>query len=233
MEKNNAGKEIKNNSRKLYALITEEIRDIGNYITILTRLEAKRWHSNDEKARALYKELYVKTGRLKIKRAFSELEIKKFIDSHDSILKLIRQLSTLLREIEKAQKKIKKWSGFGDSFVDLINLVGAAEANKKKRNDTVNEIIDDFMEAKEHLNTVCKLAKRMNSENVPVVKEIIDAYLDFFVKANAICMTVARYARNINREAEKTLGHKSNLQKTIGGNNKNTYLYMQKTLAEE
>ena len=142
MEKNNAGKEIKNNSRKLYALITEEIRDIGNYITILTRLEAKRWHSNDEKARALYKELYVKTGRLKIKRAFSELEIKKFIDSHDSILKLIRQLSTLLREIEKAQKKIKKWSGFGDSFVDLINLVGAAEANKKKRNDTVNEIID-------------------------------------------------------------------------------------------
>ena len=90
MEKNNAGKEIKNNSRKLYALITEEIRDIGNYITILTRLEAKRWHSNDEKARALYKELYVKTGRLKIKRAFSELEIKKFIDSHDSILKLIR-----------------------------------------------------------------------------------------------------------------------------------------------
>ena len=129
--------------------------------------------------------------------------------------------------------KIKKWSGFGDSFVDLINLVGAAEANKKKRNDTVNEIIDDFMEAKEHLNTVCKLAKRMNSKNVPVVKEIIDAYLDFFVKADAICMTVARYARNINREAEKTLGHKSNLQKTIGGNNKNTYLYMQKTLAEE
>ena len=98
---------------------------------------------------------------------------------------------------------------------------------------TVNEIIDDFMEAKEHLNTVCKLAKRMNSKNVPVVKEIIDAYLDFFVKADAICMTVARYARNINREAEKTLGHKSNLQKTIGGNNKNTYLYMQKTLAEE
>ena len=129
--------------------------------------------------------------------------------------------------------KIKKWSGFGDSFVDLINLVGAAEANKKKRNDTVNEIIDDFMEAKEHLNTVCKLAKRMNSKNVPVVKEIIDAYLDFFVKADAICMTVARYARNINREAEKTLGHKSNLQKTIGGNNKNTYLYMQKPLAEE
>ena len=89
------------------------------------------------------------------------------------------------------------------------------------------------MEAKEHLNTVCKLAKRMNSKNVPVVKEIIDAYLDFFVKADAICKTVARYARNINREAEKTLGHKSNLQKTIGGNNKNTYLYMQKTLAEE
>ena len=102
--------------------------------------------------------------------------------------------------------------------------------NKDK---AVNEIIDDFMEAKEHLNTVCKLAKRMNSKNVPVVKEIIDAYLDFFVKADAICMTVARYARNINREAEKTLGHKSNLQKTIGGNNKNTYLYMQKTLAEE
>ena len=89
------------------------------------------------------------------------------------------------------------------------------------------------MEAKEHLNTVCKLAKRMNSKNVPVVKEIIDAYLDFFVKADAICMTVAKYARNINREVEKTLGHKSNLQNTIGGNNKNTYWYMQKTQAAE
>ena len=52
-------------------------------------------------------------------------------------------------------------------------------------------------------------------------------------KADAICMTVARYARNINREAEKTLGHKSDLQNNIGGNNKNTYWYMQKTLAEE
>ena len=69
------------------------------------------------------------------------------------------------------------------------------------------------MEAKEHLNTVCKLAKRMNSKNVPVVKEIIDAYLDFFVKADAICMTVARYARNINREAEKTF---NSMRKIMG-----------------
>ena len=36
-------------------------------------------------------------------------------------------------------------------------------------------------------------------------------------------MTVARYARNINREAEKTLGHKSDFQNTIGGKNKNTW----------
>ena len=42
-------------------------------------------------------------------------------------------------------------------------------------------------------------------------------------KADAICMTVAKYARNINREAEKTLGHKSDFQNTIGGKNKNTW----------
>ena len=96
-----------------------------------------------------------------------------------------------------------------------------------------DEIIDDFLDAKKSLNTVCKLAKRMNSKNVPVVKEIINAYLDFFVKADAICMTVAKYARNINREAEKTLGHKSDLQNNIGGNNKNTYLYMREILTRK
>ncbi len=52
-------------------------------------------------------------------------------------------------------------------------------------------------------------------------------------KADAICMTVARYARNINREAEKTLGHKSDLQNNIGGNNKNTYLYMREILTRK
>ena len=99
-----------------------------------------------------------------------------------------------------------------------------SEADRRRGRETVNEIIDDFMEAKEHLNTVCKLAKRMNSKNVPVVKEIIDAYLDFFVKADAICMTVARYARNINREAEKALGHNSSWKQA--NENKNTYWSM-------
>ena len=43
-------------------------------------------------------------------------------------------------------------------------------------------------------------------------------------KADAICMTVARYARNINREAEKALGHNSSWKQA--NENKNTYWSM-------
>ena len=83
-----SGEELKACIDKLHTWILEEIRDIGNYILILKHLELRRWNSNDAKATALYKMLYVKTGHLKIKRAFSQLEIKKFIDSQDSILRI-------------------------------------------------------------------------------------------------------------------------------------------------
>lgn len=43
-------------------------------------------------------------------------------------------------------------------------------------------------------------------------------------KADAICMTVARYARNINREAEKALGHNSSWKQA--NENKNAYWSM-------
>ena len=145
----------------------------------------------------------------------------------------MQELTKWLRELEKAKKKIKKWKDRFDRDIKLADLLSSAITNQMKEIETVDEIIEDFLDAKKSLNTVCELARKANSKNLPIVKEIINAYLDFFRKADAICMTVARYARNINREAEKTLGHKSNLQKTIGGNNKNTYLYMQKTLAEE
>ena len=69
-------------------------------------------------------------------------------------------------------------------------------------------------------NTVCELARKANSKNLPIVKEIINAYLDFFRKADAICMTVAKYARNINREVEKTLGAKGTSQMIFRKNSK-------------
>ena len=93
-----------------------------------------------------------------------------------------------------------------------------------KEIETVDEIIEDFLDAKKSLNTVCELARKANSKNLPIVKEIINAYLDFFRKADAICMTVARYARNINREAEKALGHNSSWKQA--NENKNAYWSM-------
>ena len=68
MENCTSGKELKVCIDKLHTWILEEIRDIGNYILILKHLELRRWNSNDAKATALYKMLYVKTGHLKIKR---------------------------------------------------------------------------------------------------------------------------------------------------------------------
>ncbi len=204
-----SGKELKVCIDKLHTWILEEIRDIGNYILILKHLELRRWNSNDAKATALYKMLYVKTGHLKIKRAFSQLEIKKFIDSQDSILKLIRNLSGLLQEIEKAEKRIRKWKNFGSALVGLIDSASDIEADRRRGRETVNEIIDDFLEAKKSLNTVSRLAKMMNRKNIPVVKEILDGYFDFFLKADGICSKVAGYAEKIHSETEKTLGTKS------------------------
>ena len=158
---------------KLHTWILEEIRDIGNYILILKHLELRRWNSNDAKATALYKMLYVKTGHLKIKRAFSQLEIKKFIDSQDSILKLIRNLSGLLQEIEKAEKRIRKWKNFGSALVGLIDSASDIEADRRRGRETVNEIIDDFLEAKKSLNTVFRLAKMMNNTITSKVEKSI------------------------------------------------------------
>ena len=230
MEKNNTGKEIKNNSRKLYDSLTKQITEINHYIWVLEYIENKRWNSNDDKARALYKRLCEKLGH---SPKISALEIKRHLDRHDSLLTSVQELTKWLRELEKAKKKIKKWKDRFDRDVKLVDLLSSAVTNQMKEIETVDEIIEDFLDAKKSLNTVCELARKANSKNLPIVKEIINAYLDFFRKADAIRMTVAKYARNINREAEKTLGHKSNLQNTIGGNNKNTYWYMQKTQAAE
>ena len=43
MEKNNTGKEIKNNSRKLYDSLTKQITEINHYIWVLEYIENKRW----------------------------------------------------------------------------------------------------------------------------------------------------------------------------------------------
>ena len=230
MEKNNTGKEIKNNSKKLYDSLTKQITEINHYIWVLEYIENKRWNSNDDKARALYKRLCEKLGH---SPKISALEIKRHLDKHDSLLTSVQELTKWLRELEKAKKKIKKWKDRFDRDIKLADLLSSAITNQMKEIETVDEIIEDFLDAKKSLNTVCELARKANSKNLPIVKEIINAYLDFFVKADAICMIVAKYARNINREVEKTLGHKSNLQNTIGGNNKNTYWYMQKTQAAE
>ena len=39
MEKNNTGKEIKNNSRKLYDSLTKQITEINHYIWVLEYIE--------------------------------------------------------------------------------------------------------------------------------------------------------------------------------------------------
>ena len=95
-----------------------------------------------------------------------------------------------------------------------------------KEIETVDEIIEDFLDAKKSLNTVCELARKANSKNLPIVKEIINAYLDFFRKADAICMTVAKYARNINREVEKVLGTNGTWKEAEA--NKNTFLNLRR-----
>ena len=205
MEKNNTGKEIKNNSRKLYDSLTKQITEINHYIWVLEYIENKRWNSNDDKARALYKRLCEKLGH---SPKISALEIKRHLDRHDSLLTSVQELTKWLRELEKAKKKIKKWKDRFDRDIKLADLLSSAITNQMKEIETVDEIIEDFLDAKKSLNTVCELARKANSKNLPIVKEIINAYLDFFRKADAICMTVAKYARNINREVEKTLGAK-------------------------
>ena len=110
----------------------------------------------------------------------------------------MQELTKWLRELEKAKKKIKKWKDRFDRDVKLVDLLSSAVTNQMKEIETVDEIIEDFL----------------------VVKEIINAYLDFFRKADAICMTVAKYARNINREVEKTLGAKGTSQMIFRKNSK-------------
>ena len=217
MEKNNTGKEIKNNSRKLYDSLTKQITEINHYIWVLEYIENKRWNSNDDKARALYKRLCEKLGH---SPKISALEIKRHLDRHDSLLTSVQELTKWLRELEKAKKKIKKWKDRFDRDIKLADLLSSAITNQMKEIETVDEIIEDFLDAKKSLNTVCELARKANSKNLPIVKEIINAYLDFFRKADAICMTVAKYARNINREVEKTLGAKGTSQMIFRKNSK-------------
>ena len=64
----------------------------------------------------------------------------------------------------------------------------------------------------------------MNRKNIPVVKEILDGYFDFFLKADGICSKVAGYAEKIHSETEKTLGHKSDLMNAL--NNKNSVYHL-------
>ena len=213
MEKNNTGKEIKNNSRKLYDSLTKQITEINHYIWVLEYIENKRWNSNDDKARALYKRLCEKLGH---SPKISALEIKRHLDKH----------TKWLRELEKAKKKIKKWKDRFDRDIKLADLLSSAITNQMKEIETVDEIIEDFLDAKKSLNTVCELARKANSKNLPIVKEIINAYLDFFVKADAICMTVAKYARNINREVEKVLGTNGTWKEAEA--NKNTFLNLRR-----
>ena len=216
MEKNNTGKEIKNNSRKLYDSLTKQITEINHYIWVLEYIENKRWNSNDDKARALYKRLCEKLGH---SPKISALEIKRHLDKHDSLLTSVQELTKWLRELEKAKKKIKKWKDRFDRDIKLADLLSSAVTNQMKEIETVDEIIEDFLDAK-------KSARKANSKNLPIVKEIINAYLDFFRKADAICMTVAKYARNINREVEKVLGTNGTWKEAEA--NKNTFLNLRR-----
>ena len=112
-------------------------------------------------------------------------------------------MSGLLQEIEKAEKRIRKWKNFGSALVGLIDSASDIEADRRRGRETVNEIIDDFLEAKKSLNTVFRQAKMMNRKNIPVVKEILDGYFDFFLKADGICSKVAGYAEKIHSETER------------------------------
>lgn len=129
MEKNNTGKEIKNNSRKLYDSLTKQITEINHYIWVLEYIENKRWNSNDDKARALYKRLCEKLGH---SPKISALEIKRHLDRHDSLLTSVQELTKWLRELEKAKKKIKKWKDRFDRDVKLVDLLSSAVTNQIK-----------------------------------------------------------------------------------------------------
>ena len=94
-------------------------------------------------------------------------------------------------------------------LVDLTDSAFDIEADRRRRRKNVNEIIDDFLEAKKFLNTIFRPAKMMNRKKIPVIKEILDGYFDFFLKAEGVCSKVTGYAEKIYSETEKTLGTKS------------------------
>lgn len=199
---------------------TDAVDYLIDFLDIAT---AGKMDENSKKAKELYEKIWIKIGsNSKIKRALTELEIKKILENQDKILQVSTKLSLILRDLKacnkilnEAQEKVKILGQTWDLIQDVKEMKQMSAAN-----GSAKQCVQDMLKAKESMNKIMAVVKTLTPANeIPVVGDFIGFYLDFFEKTDSVCNKVADYANTIISETDKALGTKGTLTKAFNDDN--------------
>ncbi|OQA87870.1 MAG: hypothetical protein BWY31_00524 [Lentisphaerae bacterium ADurb.Bin242] len=192
-------------------------------VKLLDGIASARLDLNNEQAKKLYALYWHKIQKsIKVKGTFSELEILKILNEHDSVLQVTQKMSLLLVDMKRCADTINKAKKCIESAVDVWELIHSARDSATIENQTrnVKDSIREMREAKEKMNKVLKITRELSgASKIPLVGATIDCLIEIFEKTDGICDKSAGYAMRLVDETEKVLGTRG---EAINMFNKNT-----------
>ncbi len=203
-------------------------KNFDNQVRVLNAINNRHFNNNADKAAALYKEVYLKApSGIQYKHLLSELEIRNLLNKKDFVKDLCGKLAGILRKVEELERKTFQWQVRIQNAMTCFRLY--KQLNDKPQQESYRNLakasIREMKEAKEAMNNVMLLLKSLNSGNpFPIVRDVIDFYLDFFISTDKIFTLVESYANNIIDLTEEVLGANGSLIQSM--NNPNTYISM-------
>ncbi len=184
-----------------YRKIPPIARNFNNQIMVLNAINNRHFNNNADKAAALYKELRLKApSGIQYRPLLSELEIRNLLNEKDSVKKLSGKLAGILGKVEELDKKTFKLQIRIQNAMICFRLYKQVNDKplQQRYKDMAEASIKDMKEAKEAMNNVMSLMKNLNMGNpFPIIRDVIDFYLDFFQKTDSLFDLVERYAQTI------------------------------------
>ena len=191
------------------------VKNFDNQVRVLNIINNRHFNSNAEKAAALYRDVYVKApSGIRYRPLLSDLEIRTLLNKKDFVKELCGKLAGILRKVEELDRKTFKWQIRIQNATTCFRLYKQIQDKEQQQRykDMAEASIKDMKEAKEAMNNVMSLMKNLNMGNpFPIIRDVIDFYLDFFQKTDSLFDLVERYAKTIIDLTDAVLGAKCKL----------------------
>ena len=208
----NESSTIRSGTELLYRQIVGMAKNFVNQIKVLNAINNRHFNSNADKAAALYKEVYLKApSGIRYHSLLSELEIRTLLNKKDFVKELSGKLAGILWKVKELDRKTFKWQLRIQNATTCFRLYKQIQDKTQQQSyqNLAKASLKDMKEAKEAMNNVMRLMKSLNSGNpFPIVRDVIDFYVDFFISTDKIFNQVERYVTTIIDLTEEVLGPK-------------------------